>query len=179
MKTLYSSSSTTLVPRGLLPRRKNDSCSKQKTFSRVNEVSILIFLHQILVFCCKSIVKTAVIPPHKRLDVYMLACKTSGALQMIRDYDRMSESLHSIRGLDFGISETWSPNDAPRYKGCEPMKQSNHPVKCDWNLIHLLTKYKVFLWNTRQYFHSDLEPDSWNILLTTKTSNICRLIEQL
>jgi len=63
----------------------------------------------------------------------MRACETSGALQMIKDFDHMAETLNQLRGLDFGVTDGWTIEDAakPRYKGCEPMKQGSHPVVCD------------------------------------------------
>lgn len=78
-------------------------------------------------------VKKPLIPQYNKYDPYMRACEASGALQMIKDFDRMAESLNQLRGLDFGVTEGWTIKDAakPRYKGCEPMKQGPEPVICD------------------------------------------------
>lgn len=61
----------------------------------------------------------------------MRACNTSGALEKIKEYDRISNVLSQLRELDFGVSESWTATDQPRYKGCEPMKGGKQPVQCD------------------------------------------------
>lgn len=61
----------------------------------------------------------------------MRACKDSGALNNIREYDRIVEVLSRLRDLDFGVVESWTATDLPRYKGCEPMIQGRKPVHCD------------------------------------------------
>lgn len=71
------------------------------------------------------------IPPYKKYDAYMRACNTSGALEKIKEYDRMSDVLSKLRDLDFGVSESWTATDEPRYKGCEPMRGGKEPVHCD------------------------------------------------
>ena len=63
----------------------------------------------------------------------MKACNASGAMQMIKGYDELVETLTNLRDLDFGVVESWAIEKAnkPRYKGCEPMKSGNKPVVCD------------------------------------------------
>lgn len=62
----------------------------------------------------------------------MQISKTSGALRMIREYDRLADKLNKIRDLDFGVKEAWSTSgNPPSYKGCEPMKTGRREVHCD------------------------------------------------
>lgn len=61
----------------------------------------------------------------------MRACKTSGDLAAIKEYARLAEVLSRLRGLDFGINQSWSASDKSSYKGCEPMKRGRRPVHCD------------------------------------------------
>lgn len=84
---------------------------------------------------CLHTVQLTVIPPYKKFDAYMRACKASGALAMIKQYDQLAEMMHKLRELDFGVVESWNPNEGISYKGCEPMKRSRHSVHCDWSII--------------------------------------------
>lgn len=61
----------------------------------------------------------------------MRACNSSGALKDSIEYSRVVDVLSQLRHLDFGVVESWSKDDAPRYKGCEPMKSGKKPVHCD------------------------------------------------
>lgn len=71
-------------------------------------------------------------PKYQNLnDAYAKALRTSGALDKIIEFDRLAAVLSSIGDLEFGMVTSWSPDDKVRYKGCEPMKQSRHPVQCD------------------------------------------------
>lgn len=48
----------------------------------------------------------------------------------MKENDRITDGLVKIRKLDFGIDDAWK-NPPPTYKGCEPLKTSRKPVKCN------------------------------------------------
>jgi hypothetical protein len=73
-----------------------------------------------------------IIPPYRKFDAYMQISKTSGALKLIKDYDRLADNLNRIRDLDFGVKAAWTASDnMPSYKGCEPMRTGRHKVHCN------------------------------------------------
>lgn len=94
-----------------------------------------IFSEQILVLYligqwnCR--VKAGVIPQYTKYDAYMKACNTSGDMRMIQEFDRWADVLNKLRGLDFGVIESWDPSRRPSFKGCEPLKHGKKPVHCN------------------------------------------------
>jgi hypothetical protein len=69
------------------------------------------------------------------LDVYREVATTTGYLNQVEKHDELERTLKELRReLDFSVVDTFDhDNNPPRYKGCEPLIVSFHPVKCDVN----------------------------------------------
>lgn len=64
------------------------------------------------------------------ISVYEIVSERTGYLDLIKENDRITDALIKVRKLDFGINDAWQ-NPPPTYKGCEPLKTSRKPIKCD------------------------------------------------
>lgn len=69
------------------------------------------------------------------LDVYREVATTTGYLNQVEKRNELERTLKELRReLDFDVVDTFDHKNNPvRYKGCEPLLVSFHPVKCNVN----------------------------------------------